>query len=545
MIKKILFASFFLICFVLFNLSGCVTNKKSTKPKLIVQLSIDGLKAGLLERYDKVFKYGFRKLLDDGLKFPNATVDHAVTVSQAGHVTIATGDHPNRHGIVDAAFYSTINNKRVLVDCVADSTEHILGYPKSKGVSPGKILTSSIAGWVTDNDSKSKSLAVGTGYISSLLYSYKKNSDVYWYMGGKYVTSTYYKKEYPGWVKYFNDKVLPEMKKAAVTWGNTVPEEYKNLSRPDPAYYEGDKINTTFPHLIKNELGKLLKSDPERAMNIWFGWTPVNDVATLKLAETGIDSMKLGQRDATDYISIVLSEVDGNSHYYGPLSMEIFDILVRLDKAVSEFINFLDKKVGKDNYIIALTADHGFPEVVEYKQEKGQYAHRLKKDEIEKFFKAIVKAEKNYPALSDQNNNAIKKAGMKFNFIADIYSYSELSGKTKSTDKYLPLYQNSFRKDRIPRLPLFSLKNFESSIGKAGAMLRMKKGVMINIDTDTHGSVYDYDRKVPLIFLGRSIKPGINKKEAHIMDVSPTLAHLARIPIREEIDGKVLITRGD
>ena len=117
------------------------------------------------------------------------------------------------------------------------------------------------------------------------------------------------------------------------TWANTVPEEYRNLSRPDTAYFEGDKINTTFPHSIKDQLGKLLKNYPQRAMNFWLGWTPINDIATLKLAETGIDSMKLGQRDATDYLSIVLSEVDGNSHYYGPMSMEIFDILVRLDKA--------------------------------------------------------------------------------------------------------------------------------------------------------------------------------------------------------------------
>jgi len=542
MVKKFLSLSFF-ICLVVFNLTGCSQNPESNRPKLIVQLSIDGLKAGLLERYDKVFKYGFRKLLDDGLKFPNATVDHAVTVSQAGHVTIATGDHPNRHGIVDAAFYSTINNKRVFVDCVADSTEHILGFPKSKGVSPGKILASSIAGWVTDNDSNSKSLALGTGYISSLLYSYKKNSDVYWYMGGRYVTSTYYKSKYPGWVKNFNDKVLPGIIKNSEVWDNTVPEKYRHLSRPDTAYYEGDKVNTTFPHQIKNELGKLLKSDPERAMNIWFGWTPANDIATLKLAETGIDSMRLGQREVTDYLSIVLSEVDGNSHYYGPLSMEVFDILVRMDKALGELINFLDKKVGKDNYVIALTADHGFPEVAEYKQEKGQYAHRLKKEEIEKFFKAIVKAEKNYPASSEKNNDAIRKAAKKFDFIADIYSYSELSGKTKSTDKYLPLYQNSFRKDRIPRLPLFSLKNFESPIGKAGAMVRMKKGVIIDIDTDTHGSVYDYDRKVPLIFFGKNIKSGTDEKEAHIMDVSPTLAHLAGIPMPEDVDGKPLLTK--
>lgn len=539
--KKKNISLFLIIYSVVFSISGCVVNNKKEKPKLIVQLSIDGLKAGLLKRYDGAFHYGFRKLIDEGLKFTDATVDHAVTVSQAGHVSIATGNHPNKHGIVDAAFYSTIGDKRGLVDCSADSTEHILGYPKSKGVSPRKILVSSIAGWITDKDPKSKSLAVGTGYISSLLYSYKKNSDVYWFMGGKYVTSTYYKIEYPEWVNKFNNEIIPALKKNNEVWSNSIPGNYRYLSRPDTAFFEGDKVNRTFPHSIKNELSKLLKSDPERAMNIWFSWTPINDIATLKFAETGIDSMKLGQRGVTDYLSIVLSEVDGNSHYYGPLSMEVFDILVRLDKAIGEFINHLDKTIGKGNYILAMTADHGFPKVVEYKQEKNQYALRLKQDKIKNFFEAINKAKKGYPDLSKQANDAIIKEAKKFDFIENVYSYSELSDTNKTQDKYLQLYRNSFRRDRVPRLPLFSLENFGTPIGKAGAMVRMKKGAMIDIDTDTHGSVYDYDRKVPLIFFGGSIKPGVNKNEAHIIDVSPTLAHLAGIPIPNNVDGKPLI----
>ncbi|HKI79974.1 MAG TPA: alkaline phosphatase family protein [Ignavibacteriaceae bacterium] len=538
MIKKFIILSIS-ISLVILNLSGC--SQKVKRPKLIVQLSIDGLKAGLLERYDKVFKYGFRKLLDEGLKFTNANVDHAVTVSQAGHVTIATGDHPAKHGIVDAAFYSTINNERVLVDCVQDSTEHILGYPKSKGVSPRQILASSIAGWVTDNDSKSKSLAVGTGYISSLLYSYKKNSDVYWNMGGKYLTSTYYKNKYPLWVQDFNDNILPKIKENPEVWANTVPEKYRGLSRPDTAFYEGDKIHTTFPHSINDELGDLLKKSPERAKSIWFGWTPTSDITTLKFAETGIDSMKLGQRNTTDYLAIILSQVDGNSHYYGPMSMEVFDILVRLDKAIGEFINYLDEKVGRDNYVLALTADHGFPEVVEYKQQQNKFARRLKKDEIENFFNTIEKSAKGLSDLSEERNNLIIKAAKKFDFIADVYSYSELSDKNNSTDKYLSLYQNSFRKDRVPRLPLFSLENFGTPIGKAGAMVRMEEGVMINVDVDTHGSVYDYDRKIPLIFYGSSIKPGINKNEAHIIDVSPTLAHIAGVPVPGDTDGKNIV----
>ena len=68
----------------------------------------------------------------------------------------------------------------------------------------------------------------------------------------------------------------------------------------------------------------------------------------------------------------------------------------------------------------------------------------------------------------------------------------------------------------------------------------MKKGVMIDIDTDTHGSVYDYDRKVPLIFFGSNIKKGVNKEEAHLIDVSPTLAYIAGIPIPKDVDGKAL-----
>lgn len=534
---------FLLACLFIFNISGCSVKDKTEKPKLIVQLSIDGLRAGLLEQYSKVFQYGFRKLLDDGLKFPNATVDHAVTVSHAGHITIATGDHPSKHGIVDAAYYSTINGKRVLVDCVADSTEHILGFPESQGVSPRKILKPSIAGWVTNTSPKSKSLAVGSGYVSSLLYSYKQNSDVYWYMNGKYVTSTYYKNKYPEWVDKFNNGVMPDLKKKSEVWTNSVPEEYRNLSRPDTAYYEGDKVHTTFPHSIEKELAGLLKSDSNKAINTWFRWTPENDIATLKLAELGMDPMKLGQRGVTDYLSIVLGEVDGNSHYYGPLSMEVFDVLVRLDKAIGEFIDYLDKRIGRDNYILALTADHGFPEVVEYKHQKNEYGRRLKKNEIENFFSVIKKAIKGYPDLSDQANNRIKDTAKRFNFIADVYTFAELSGKVKREDKYLRLYQNSFRKDRIPRLPLFSLENFGTPIGKAGAMVRMKKGVMIDIDTDTHGSVYDYDRKVPLVFFGSNIKAGINKKEAHLIDVSPTLAHIAGIPIPKDVDGKALIIK--
>src|SRR5262249_40364390 len=148
---------------------------------LVVVIAVDQLRADLLDRYDSLFTGGFRRLRDRGMRFTNTTVDHAITVSHPGHVTLATGLVPSHHGIVDAAFFEGPPGDRHLVDALEDSAETILEAPKLKGVSPRKILAPTLSEWMTRADPHSRCVAIGSGQYSSLLHAGNLRGDVYWY----------------------------------------------------------------------------------------------------------------------------------------------------------------------------------------------------------------------------------------------------------------------------------------------------------------------------------------------------------------------------
>lgn len=511
-----------------------------SKPRLVVLLALDGLRADLLDRYDAAFTGGFHRLRHEGVRFTNAWVDHAVTVSHAGHVTLATGDWPSHHGIVDAGFYVPRGSTRVLVDAVEDSTESIVGVPGSRGYSPRHVLVPGIAEWTRSADPAARTLAVGTGNISSLLHSFRPG-DVYWYRAGRYVTSTYYRSSYPEWVQRFNESILPPLIKQSRHWSNSIPKSFRSLARPDSASYEADGVHVAFPHFFEHDMRDTTKAPIERYEAYWFSQTPFIDLATLRLAEEGVKANKLGTRGTTDYLSIVLSETDNMSHYYGPMSQEMFDVLVRLDKAIGAFMKFLDETVGKGEYVLALSADHGFPEVPEYRKQQGKPGERIREDQIEQVLSAVDSLVGKDPYTSPRVAHRVAEFVRTLPFVAQAYEPSELAGTGVSTDPMLNLFRHSFRTDRIPRLPFFSLKTFTSSIARAGVMMRLKEGTMINLDVVIHGSPYDYDRHVPMIFFGKRVDPGVRTDPARTIDIAPTLATLAGIPIPVPVDGSAVL----
>ena len=527
----------------LFCIYGCQSNENiSESPKLVVLISIDGLGANLLNRYDSIFQGGFLRLKNQGMRFDNAVVDHAITVSHAGHVTLSTGNNPSKHGLVDAAFYVPIGNTRVLVDAVDDSSEIILGESNSLGVSPKKILTSGLGEWIEEADKNSRSLFIGSGFSSSLLYSSTTPGDVYWYSrsSGKYVTSTYYKKEYPDWVNEFNNKTLPEFQESSKKWTCIVPLSDRNLARRDRSEYEADGVYINFPHLYEEELAEEIPTN-KNAIFKWFGWTPISDAATLSFARIGIKMRLLGQRKSIDYLLIVLSQIDSACHYYGPNSLEVMDAILRLDDELGKFFAYLDDTIGPDNYVLSLSADHGFPVIPEYQHESGMEGKRITETEIEKLLDETESSIGESSVFSKAVAHKVVKLSKKYDFVADAYSPTQLLSTKHTEDEFLQLYRNSYREDRIPRLPFFSLNTFESALGKAGVMLRLKKGSMINLGPVSHGSPYIYDRHVPLYFFGAGVKPGNSLQPVSTKDVAPTLADLAGIKFPKNLDGKPLI----
>jgi hypothetical protein len=381
-------------------------------------------------------------------------------------------------------------------------------------------------------------LCVGTGEISSALYCFHPGEDVLWYSPdlGKYVTSTYFKKEVPAWVTDFNDKELPEFFKLSDEWKNIVPAKFLGLANKDDAYFErGGKSKQVFPYTPSERVKK------ENLYKYYFRFTPFCDNATLALAEKGIESMAMGQKSTTDYLSIVLSQIDETNHDFGPSSLETFNVLMQMDIALGDFYTYLDQKIGKGNYVVALSADHGFPEIPEQTLKKGKPAKRISEKEIEDVLtevKHIVNNSKDLPKKQLQGN--IKAYLKNQSYIADVYTSEQLDNKAVSNDQFLELYKKSYRSDRVPRLPFFSLNTFQSEIGKQGMMVRLKENTIMDLDTDIHGSPYEYDRYVPLIFMGAGVKKGESARKVYTVDVAPSLAKLGGVVINNKTDGKAL-----
>lgn len=518
--------------------AGC-QRSSAPGPRLVVMITIDGLGADLLERYDGAFVGGIRRLKDRGYQFTNARVDHAITVSHAGHVTLATGRYPSAHGIVDAAFYMQGDSGRVLVDAVADSSYPIVGMDGVDGASPRRILTDGIADWLRADDERSRALAIGSGNVSSLLHVFRPGSDVYWYRNGRYVTSSYYQTSYPDWVTHFNETILPDHLRRMDTWNDEVPDSVRDLSRPDASPYEGDLVHTTFPHRITDELGGRFRQDSTAARSIWIQWTPTLDLTTLALARDGVRGMGLGTGESTDYLSIVLSTLDSQTHYYGPGSREVFDILLRIDEELELFFRFLDEQVGEDSYVVAFSADHGFPEIPEIAAKEGKPGRRLSQPEIDAVLSRIRRALNGAAGDEATRQRIVQRELSRWDAVEEVYLTSDLT-ESQPEDPFLRLYQHSYRRDRVPRLPLFSLETFTSPVAQEGVMVRLERGAIINIDRDTHGSPYDYDRKVPLLFYGRGVPSGSSDEDVRTIDVAPTLSRLAGVEPPPDIDGRPL-----
>ncbi|HKQ97973.1 MAG TPA: alkaline phosphatase family protein, partial [Candidatus Polarisedimenticolia bacterium] len=330
------------------------------RPALVVMITVDQLRGDLLDRYDTVFTGGFRRLRDTGTRYTRATVDHAITISHPGHVTLATGLTPARHGIVDAAFYEGPPGSRTFTDALQDPETRIPGAADLPGVSPKRILAPTLAEWTLGADATARVAALGSGQHSSLLHAGHARAEVYWYaaQAGRYVTSTAYRETAADWVARFNDETLPGLSERAASWELGVPAEARGLANVDDAPGETDGTHTTFPHRLADLLpaGRTPTASNKAR---WIASTPYLDLATLKLAESAVTAMALGKREATDLLTIVLSQTDEEGHWYGPLSLEQLDTLVRIDAALGTFFEFLDRTIGADHFVVGLSADHG------------------------------------------------------------------------------------------------------------------------------------------------------------------------------------------
>lgn len=489
-------------------------------PALVVLISVDQLRADLLQRYDRFFTGGFRRLLDQGAVFPG-THDHAVTETAPGHATLATGVVPARSGIVGNSWMERVGGEWVDVYNVSDTLSPIVGEPGLAGMSPRNLQRPGLADWMVSANPRANVVSIGGKDRSAILLAGQARGQVYWYSGeaGRFVTSRFYTDQYPGWVERFNEQRLRSY--FDTVWVNTAPPEARALARPDHAAYEANGVHTTFPHRFHEQAG------PNGQLSRWVGRTPFVDAAVLGLATEAVDQLELGTDEIADFLGVGLAQTDYVGHSFGPLSQEQLDNLLRLDRELGRFFATLDDQVGSGRWVAALSADHGVLTMPEWLAAQGEPGHRVTRAERERFTQLARQAAESAPP--GQVAQAVARAVETLPWVADAIPFAELT-RTAPRDSFAVLYRNSYFPGRAT-----------GDLGPLGVEVRLTEGTYMGAATGTgHGSPYLYDRSVPIIFLGAGVRPSRVARTARTIDVAPTLARLAGVRAPRDLDGRPL-----
>jgi predicted AlkP superfamily pyrophosphatase or phosphodiesterase len=496
------------------------------RPKLVVGLVVDQMRWDYLYRYyNRYTNGGFKRLINEGFSVENTFIPYTPTYTACGHTCIYTGSVPAVHGIIGNDWYDPETKKNVY--CTEDSSVTTVGStPSSEGnMSPKNMLTTTITDELRlATNFKGKVIGISLKDRGSILPAGHAANAAYWYQGstGNWITSTYYMKEVPTWIADYNKLKLAN-KFYAKNWETLYPMNTYVNSTADEKAYEGK--SSTFPHQLTQNIDK--NFDAIRS-------TPYGNTITLDLAKLAILSEDLGQDNITDFLAVSCSSTDYVGHAYGPNSVEAEDTYLRLDKDFEAFFNYLDKKVGKGNYTVFLTADHGAAHVPGFMQENklpsGVVSDRDIANKLNAFLNEKFKV--NNVVLKSMNNQIIfdhdktDKGDVSFDVIksASVEFLKRLDGFQNAVD--------------IAKISQSTLQEIQKKMITNGYNARRSGDIYYVLQPNwfnggstgtTHGNWNPYDSHIPLVFMGWGIKPGATNKMHYMTDIAPTLAALLHI----------------
>lgn len=496
------------------------------RPKLVVGLVVDQMRWDYLYRYyNRYTNGGFKRLINEGFSVENTFIPYTPTYTACGHTCIYTGSVPAVHGIIGNDWYDPETKKNVY--CTEDSSVSTVGStPSSEGnMSPKNMLTTTITDELRlATNFRGKVIGISLKDRGSILPAGHAANAAYWYQGstGNWITSTYYMKEVPTWIADYNKLKLAN-KFYAKNWETLYPMNTYVNSTADEKAYEGK--SSTFPHQLTQNIDK--NFDVIRS-------TPYGNTITLDLAKLAILSEDLGQDNITDFLAVSCSSTDYVGHAYGPNSVEAEDTYLRLDKDFEAFFNYLDKKVGKGNYTVFLTADHGAAHVPGFMQENKMPSGVVSDRDIANKLNAYLndKFKVNNVVLKSQNNQIIfdhdktDKGDVSFDVI-----------KSASVEflKRLDGFQNAVDIAKISQSTLQEIQKMMITNGynarRSGDIYYVLQPNWFNGGSTgtTHGNWNPYDSHIPLVFMGWGIKAGASNKTHYMTDIAPTLAALLHI----------------
>jgi predicted AlkP superfamily pyrophosphatase or phosphodiesterase len=507
-------------------------NAQTKAPKLVVGIVVDQMRTDYIYRYWNRFgEGGFKRLANEGFFCKNAHFNYMPTYTGPGHASIYTGATPSVHGIIANDWYVKEIGQEMY--CCYDAAVKPVGTTNEHcRMSPKHQLTTTIGDELElFTNSKAKVFGVALKDRSSILPVGHSADGAFWFddVTGTFISSDWYVKDLPEWLKRFNEKKVAKfyLEKG---WNTLYPVETYTSSLADDNRYElapNKKQKPVFPYDYKTQITSngwgIIKASP-------WGNTITKDIAIECLKNES-----LGKDDISDILSISFSSTDIVGHAYGIRSVEVEDVYLRLDKDLEELLKTLDAEVGKGNYVLFLTADHGGAETASYLRDLKIPAGYLKESAVLSELKKFCMKQYgdslisnlsnqqlflNMPKLwqlnlnQDEVEKTLAAKLIQMEGISEAYPSSVLKYDNHTGHNVKDLIANGYNHKRSGNVAFSYLPGW-LDIQETGT---------------THGSAFTYDTHVPLIFFGSGIKKGESVKHHNITEIAPTISILLNNP---------------
>jgi arylsulfatase A-like enzyme len=468
----------------------------SRRPKLVLLIAADQFRYDYLPRFRQQYTSGLRILLTKGANFVNAHLEHYPTVTAIGHATMLSGATPKLSGIIGNDWFDRTSGKQVT--SVSDDQSTLIGGSPGRGSSPHRLLVSTLADEMKRAGLNSKAIGISLKDRSAILPVGRSADAAYWFdtNTGEFMTSTWYMKELPEWVRRWN-----EQKHAGAFAGKSWFEARLIPDSPGPGMFAAV-----------------------------YGSSFGNDLLE-QFAIRALEAEQLGRRDAVDVLSVSFSSNDAVGHAYGPDSAEARAVTIATDRSIGRLLEAADKLVGLSNMIVAFTSDHGVAPTPEVLLSQRMPGGRLTNPE---FFAPVRKALEaafgpgtwllstagsspyfNYDLLAekkvdpDEAQRIAARALLREPHVARVYTREQLLNGYAPADRFDARVIRSFHPQRSGDLEVL-LDPF---------WIRSRSGA-------THGTPYMYDSHIPLILMGPGIRAGQYRREVALNDLAATLATL-------------------
>ena len=503
-------------------------------PRLVLLIVVDQLRGDYLDRFSPLFSGGLARLRDGGQFFPNGEQDHATTSTSPGHATISTGVYPSRHGIVSNNWFD-----RQLGEEVYSVEDEELWR------SPHRLLTPTLAERMREHWPSSKIYSIGGKDRSAILTAGRTGDGVYWYdaRSGDFTTSPYYVPDVmenvealPGWLREFNDSDWPDQW-FGTTWEPRLTAEDLRPFGVEPL--DRGVFSSGFPRSFGGAA-----MGPSRSLYSAIYASPWMDEYVGELAAHILDSTEIGRDQVPDLLAVTFSATDAVGHGFGPDSPELVDTLIRLDETLGKLLDHVDRTIGLDQVVVALSSDHGVGQVPEVAQVRGRDAarspveltlciQRLGRDLASRFGlegtawmpepfyldrEVLAEREVDFDSVAAAVAEGLRTCPR----VDRVFRPADLSGS--QDDELVTLFQRAFHPER-----------------SGDVLVHLRPNTLMSSTTASHGSANRYDRWVPIVFRLPGFPAQRVGTAASVTDIAPTIAAMIGLP-GADFDGRNRLT---